>query len=186
MIIAGAMTDEEALVKEILEGQDHASLALAYDEARRIVDAQFAHSDALEVKASILLGFAGVLLTLFLTVIPDKIRYFDLGTTILLLGLYGTAIASVVCAFIAIQPRVYQNVPSIRRMLERYLGWEEADAKFQLLYELRNVFDENIKVNGQKLKYVKLSLWSLEACGAIGILTFLHQVWLYFLLEGHR
>ena len=108
------------------------SLSILAEEARAEIAAQERRAEALDSKAGVLLGFAGVLVGLTV----DKLHG--------VLGHIATAVAGVaaVLAAAAVVPRSYPTL-SLRRLRERYLMAEEEFTRQRLLdtriaHELRN------------------------------------------------
>jgi hypothetical protein len=173
------MNPDEAEVQEILKERNYPSLDIAFEEAKRILDSQLSQIEALDVKASILIASSGVLLTLFLTVLPGMIRSLDS----LILGGIIAAIVSVILSaifgVIAFRLKVYENIPSIESLIGKYLTWEEPHAKYHMLFEFKRSYEHNRKEIEPKVWRVKLSLAAFEISIIVSTITLLYQLWLH-------
>ncbi len=172
------MRPDEAEVAEILKENTYPNLDLAYEEAKRILDFQFGQIDGLDAKASVLIASSGVLITIFLTAASSNMfRASDSltvgGVTIAFLG----ALMSAIFAVIAFHVKTYSNAPSIKSLIEKYLGWEdEKNAKYHLLFEYKRMFDHNFEMIQPKTQRIRFSLYSFEVSIAISVLVFFYQV----------
>ena len=74
------MDADEAKLEKDLEGWELPSLDLAFSEAKRILDGQFNALDGIDTKASILVGFSGVILAAVFSTAPNLIQHPNLFT----------------------------------------------------------------------------------------------------------
>lgn len=172
------MTHDEEEVLRILEGREYPSLDIAFEEAKRVLGFQFAQIDGLDTKASILIGFSAVLLTLFLTVMPGMIRRSDVVTSGVLIGSFISVVMSLAFAIAAIRLKTFSNIPSIESLIDKYLGWQEKHTKYHMLFEFKRAFNGNRGIIKPKIRWVGLSLVSLEIGIVLCAIVLLCQVWL--------
>ena len=135
--------DHELAVQRILEENDFPSLSLAYDEARRRIDNQFAQIDTLDVKASIFIAATGVIISLTLTTMPIFLNRNDLFAILGVGGIVISAAISTLCSLYALWIRAYFDVPSIEIMISKYIRWQEMNSKYQILFEWRDAHNAN-------------------------------------------
>jgi hypothetical protein len=111
-------TDESKLEKD-LEGWEFPSLDFAYGEAKRIIDGQLAAVDGLNTKASILAGFAGIILTSLFTALPVLLQRSDpIARTAVAFACFAVLFAGF-AALKAYWVMDYRNVPSIERLKDK-------------------------------------------------------------------
>ncbi len=170
------MQKDEQEVQQILQGKEYPSLDIAFEEAKRVLDFQFSQIDGLDTKASILLGFSGVLLPVFLTALPSMLRYIDLTTQAMAVGTLVSLSFSAIVAIIAITLKVYSNAPTVESLLEKYLAWQEKHTKYHLLHEFKRVFAHNSDMIRPKIRFVRWSLVLLEIGIVLSLATLLYQL----------
>jgi hypothetical protein len=154
-----------------LEGYSFPSLDLAYDEAKEMIEFQFKQVADLDSKASILGGFAGVILSaLFASlsylseVSPDMPLRILLFSGALLIFFSGFA------GFRAYGLRSYVRPPSIKRLWEKYIQWHPRNFKYQMIGDtFPTAFEENEKSIEYKLLWLNASFASMTI-GLVGLL----------------
>jgi hypothetical protein len=128
------------------------SLDLLSDEVAAELAAQERRSDALDSKAGVLLGFAGVLVGL--TVASLHGAWATIGA--------GFAAAAAVCAGVAVVPRPYPTL-EVRRLRETYLTAEED-------FTRRRLLDTRIVMYEETQTLLKIKAWLVTAAsGTLGI-----------------
>lgn len=161
---------EKKLTKD-LEGYSLPSLDLAYDEAKEMIEFQFKQVADLDGKASILAGFAGVILSaLFASlsylsgVSPDiqmRILLFSGALLIFFAGFAGLRTYGV---------RTYVRPSSIKRLWEKYIHWHPRNFKYQMIGDtFPTAFEENEKSIEDKVLWLKASFASMTV-GLAGLL----------------
>jgi hypothetical protein len=143
------------------------SLELAYEEARRLLDLQFNQIDGLDVKASVLMGSAGVVLTILLTWLPalferaQPTRWLAAGSAVL-------ACLSFLAGVCAIAFASYRTAPSMDA-LYKYIAEEPRNTKWQFLSNFKDDYEHNGKTIKWKVRIGWFSLFTLlfSLCCAI-------------------
>ena len=180
---------EKKLMKE-LEEYLFPSLDLAYDEAKEMIDFQFQNATDIDTKASILVGFAGVVLsTLFASlsylsnIAPDiqlKILLFSGSLLVFLSGFAGLR---------AYDLRTYCKPSSIERLREEYIQWHPRNFKYQMLGDAFLItFRKNKKSIKHKVLWLKGAITSM-ILGLIGLLfaflySYLQRIYVFYVGVG--
>lgn len=171
---------EEVQLEKSIAGLDFPSLELSYDESRRIVEIQIERIDAADAKASVLVGFSGIILTAlfsglssFLSLKPDFLNIIVLGFASLSIvisagaGLYSYRL----------NPDFYMSpFPSILR--DRYIYWKPHNFKYLFLNQLADLTELNHELLSKKLRWISVCLSFM----LIGIILTLISAILVFVL----
>lgn len=180
---------EKKLTKK-LEGYSFPSLDLAYDEAKERIEAQFKQVADLDGKASILTGFAGVILSALLASLsylskigPDiqmRVLLFSAALLIFFSGFAGLR---------AYELRTYVRPSSIKRLWEKYIQWHPRNFKYQMIGDtFPIVFEENEKSIKHKVLWLNASFASMTV-GLVGLLfaflySYLQCVYVFYIGVG--
>jgi len=180
---------EEKLTGE-LEGYSFPSLDLAYDEAKEMIEFQFKQVADLDGKASILAGFAGVILSaLFASLSYLSEVSPDIQMRILL---FSGALLIFFSAFAGLRAyglRTYVRPSSIKRLWEKYIQWHPRNFKYQMIGDtFPTAFEENEKSIEYKVLWLKASLASMTV-GLAGLLfaflySYLQCVYVFYIGVG--
>jgi hypothetical protein len=137
------------------------SLDLLLELVQAERDKQLGHFDALDNKAGIILGFAGLLITLA----PDAAPLLRIGGVL-------AAVAAAAFALLAFWPRRFPVLePSA---LRRYLGADARFTRLTVLDSLEEFVNEGSAVLAEKGRRVRLALIALALAGvlfAVGIVV---------------
>ena len=180
---------EKKLMRD-LEGYSFPSLDLAYSEAKEMIEFQFQNATDLDGKASILVGFAGVILSALFaslsylsTIGPDAHLKILLLSGALLLFLSGFA------GLRAYGLRIYLRPSSIKRLWEEYIQWHPRNFKYQMIGDaFPTAFQENEKSIRRKVLWLKASITSMTI-GLVGLLfaflySYLQRIYLFYIGVG--
>jgi len=171
--------DEEALERS-LEGYTLRSIEWAYEEAKRILDKQFEQVESLNTKASILLGFIGIILaTLFglwrdwlLVVEQSTVIYWGVIVSVILL------FSAAICGFLAYRVQTYETAPSPQRLMDKYLTWAPDHVRYVTLYRIVRIYEHNDRLIKRKLFWLKITFYLL-VIGLFGLTS----IFLYNMLR---
>jgi len=169
-----APTLTEQKVIDQLKDHSLCSLDWAYSEAQRRLDMQLDQVDGLDTKASILLGFEGVILAMTLGWAKDA----QASDPWYLLVCGALASAATFCAaalaVIAYWPRDYKVAPRVGTARGKLIDWKEKNSKYVTLSQLQRCIEENDRTLAEKARFLKLSLVSLSlglACVSCAIVA---------------
>jgi hypothetical protein len=163
---------EKSLMENLKEyGQTFPSLDLAYSEAKEVIDFQFQSVVDLDEKASILVGFAGIILsTLFASLSYLSKVNPDVQLRILL---FSGALFTFLSGFSGLRAyglRTYIRPFSVKRSWEEYIQWHPRNFKYQLLGDsFPKAIEENKKRIRYKVLWLKISITSMTV-GIVGLL----------------
>lgn len=147
--------------------QSSPSIDIVLDEARRKLDSQIGQLYALDTKSGIILGIAGVILTLLVTTLLGK------QDTAVNSSLIKSALApifvSLILSFISITIRTYARPPKLERLRSRYISKDTKETKKFLIAALLNGVNNNEKLIGTRMRLVKYSYVALAI--GVGILV---------------
>lgn len=154
--------DEEALERS-LEGYTLRAIGWAYEEAKRILDKQFEQVESLNTKASILLGFIGVILATLFGLWRDWLVVVE-QSAVIYGGVIATAVilfAAAVCGFLAYRVQTYETAPSPQRLMEKYLTWEPDHVRYVTLHRIVRIYEHNDRLIKRKLFWLKATFYLL-------------------------
>lgn len=154
-----------------LEGFSFPSLDLAYAEAKQLIDSQLEDSSDLDRKASILVGFAGVILA----ALVSSLSYLSEMSSDphLLIPLIAGAVCIFSCAFAGLRAyrlRTYVRPMSIEQLWQRYSQWHPHNFKYQMIGDVfPTAYEENLRSIGNKAMWLKVSI-TFMTIGLVGLL----------------
>ena len=127
------------------------TLELVYTEVDSALNRQFQSLDGLNTKASVIVGFIGVILGISLNLYPHSNPYlFGSCMTLFLISIF--------FALSAYKVESYRRDPEPRKLTENYLKEDSEKVKKKLIDNfIQSVEDNKIKIN-KKVKYINYSL----------------------------
>jgi hypothetical protein len=127
------------------------TLELVYKEVDSALNRQFQSLDGLNTKASVIVGFIGVILGISLNLYPHSNPYlFGSCMTLFLISIF--------FALSAYKVESYRRDPEPRKLTENYLKEDSEKVKKKLIDNfIQSVEDNKIKIN-KKVKYINYSL----------------------------
>ena len=127
------------------------TLDLVYNEVKDALNMQFQSMDGLNTKASVIIGFVGVIIGISLQLYSQSNSYlFGSCMTLFLI--------SIVFSFSAYKIKSYRRDPEPRDLTEKYLRADDKTVKKQLIDNFIASFEENKTNIEEKGKYINYSL----------------------------
>ena len=177
MTVDAPRDPDEVELEERNKGFDLKSLKYCYSEAKDALQRHVATIDTLESKATSMLQFNGTIAAALFALIA-LIRDVASPVALLLAGISGIIlIISGLCALNGRKQLRLQIAPSPRRLAEKYIVWEEDNAKYKVLFEMLHSID-GVKNLQQEMQlwidraHVLLALSLLLLAGALGASIF--------------
>jgi hypothetical protein len=130
-----------------ITGQPLPSIDVVLEEARRTLDFQFEQLDALDTKSGILLGIAGVVITLLVSASIGKPDLMDS----LIAKIVGTFIAvtlfiSLILSYWNLRIGKYHKPPELGVLIKDYLSKDSRTTKYKLIGTMQGAVEENEKL----------------------------------------
>jgi hypothetical protein len=163
------MLSPEDLEKLLPQAQ---SLSVLYDYAQNFIQQQLSQADALDTKASFVLGSASLLAA---GVVAFQQALGSVGASLKthnyseILVVAPTAasillfLAVVICSWLAFSMRNYATIGHLRYMWNTYLTASEDETKYRILSTLLSASDNNTKELNSKVRWTKIALGLLLA-----------------------
>ena len=127
------------------------TLELIYNEVKDRLNTQFQSLDGLNTKASVIIGFVGVIIGISLQLYSQSNSYlFGSCMTLFLI--------SIVFSFSAYKIKSYRRDPEPRDLTEKYLREDDKEVKKQLIDNFIESFEENNTKIEEKGEYINYSL----------------------------
>ena len=127
------------------------TLELIYNEVKDALNTQFQSVEGLNTKASVIIGFVGVIIGISLNLYSDENPHLFIGSMLLFLG-------AAFLSFFAYKVEGYRRDPEPRKLTEKYLREDDKKVKKQLIDNFIQSFEDNkIKIE-KKVKYINYSL----------------------------
>ena len=127
------------------------TLELIYNEVKDALNMQFQSLDGLNTKASIIIGFVGVIIGISLNLYSDENPHLFIESMLLFLG-------AAFLSFFAYKVEGYRRDPEPRKLTEKYLREDDKKVKKQLIDNFIQSYEDNeIKIE-KKVKYINYSL----------------------------
>ena len=127
------------------------TLELIYNEVKDALNMQFQSMEGLNTKASVIIGFVGVIIGISLNLYSDENPHLFIGSMLLFLG-------AAFLSFFAYKVEGYRRDPEPRKLTEKYLREDDKKVKKQLIDNFIQSFEDNkIKIE-KKVKYINYSL----------------------------
>jgi len=137
------------------------SLELAYSESKELLKIQLQLIAEIDTKASVLLGFAGVILAALFsnlvggTLPPGILTRFLLGSGVV------CTVASLICSLLSYRARYTRLIPDPRRLSDKYLDKDPAHTKLKLFDTLVIACEGNQSMIRSKARVFEAGFWLL-------------------------
>lgn len=141
--------------------EQYPSLELAYSESKELLKIQLQLIADIDTKASVLLGFAGVILAALFsnlvggTLPPGILSQFLLGSGVV------CTVASLICSFLSYRAREHRLIPDPRRLSDKYLDKDPAYTKLKLFDTLIIACEGNQSMIRSKARLFTAGFWLL-------------------------
>jgi hypothetical protein len=127
------------------------TLELIYNEVRDALNMQFQSMEGLNTKASVIIGFAGVIIGISLQLYSQSNSYlFGSCMTLFMISIF--------LSFSAYKVKDYKRAPKPRELTVKYLNEDEKKVKKQLIDYFIQSFEDNKTKIEEKVKYINYSL----------------------------
>ena len=127
------------------------TLDLVYNEVKDALNMQFQSMDGLNTKASVIIGFVGVIIGISLQLYSQSNSYlFGSCMTLFMISIF--------FSFSAYKIKSYRRDPEPRDLTEKYLREDDKEVKKQLIDNFIASFEENKNKIEEKVKYINYSL----------------------------
>lgn len=127
------------------------TLELIYGEVKNALNMQFQSIDGQNTKASIIIGFVGLIIGISLNLYSYSNPYlFGSCMTLLLISAF--------FSFSAYRTKSYRSDPEPRALTEKYLGEESEKVKKQLIDNFIRSYEDNKDRIERKVRHVNYSL----------------------------
>ena len=127
------------------------TLDLVYNEVKDALNMQFQSMDGLNTKASVIIGFVGVIIGISLQLYSQSNSYlFGLCMTLFMISIF--------FSFSAYKIKSYRRDPEPRALTVDYLMEDDKTVKKQLIDNFIESFEENKTNIEEKVKYINYSL----------------------------
>ena len=127
------------------------TLELIYNEVKNRLNTQFQSLDGLNTKASVIIGFVGVIIGISLQLYSQSNSY-----------LFGLCMAlfmiSIFFSFSAYKGKRYRRDPEPRKLAEKYLREDSKKVMKKLIDNFIESFEDNKTKIEEKVKYINYSL----------------------------
>ena len=127
------------------------TLELIYNEVKDRLNTQFQSLDGLNTKASVVIGFVGVIIGISLQLYSQSNTYLFCSCMILFM-------ISIFFSFSAYKIKSYRIDPKPRALTEKYLMEDDKKVKKQLIDNFIESFEDNKNKIEKKGKYINCSL----------------------------
>ena len=127
------------------------TLELIYNEVKDRLNTQFQSLDGLNTKASVIIGFVGVIIGISLQLYSQSNSYlFGLCMSLFMISIF--------FSFSAYKGKRYRKDPEPRALTVEYLMEDDKTVKKQLIDNFIASFEENKNNIEEKVKYINYSL----------------------------
>jgi hypothetical protein len=148
-----------------MQSERYPSLEIVFTELKSILHQQSDHVDALDSKASIIIGFTALVVGVAVGQAPTAVTY--LRAAALLFGL-----ASFLFAVRAFWVRSFKALPRPREFYEQFAGETEEQSMIVLCNLAVDAFEENAAIGNRKAWAIKSSLFALIGSVLLFVLEF--------------
>ncbi|MEA1957349.1 MAG: hypothetical protein U9N01_03220 [Euryarchaeota archaeon] len=131
--------------------QPEKTLELIYNEVKDRLNTQFPSLDGLNTKASVIIGFVGVIIGISLNLYSDENPHLFIGSMLLFLG-------AAFLSFSAYKVEGYRRDPKPRELTVEYLREDGKKVKKQLIDNFIQSYEDNENRIEEKVKYINYSL----------------------------
>ena len=153
-----------------ITGQELPSIDIILDEARRTLDFQFEQHDGLDTKSGIILGIAGVILSLLVTAsiaMPDLIN--SLFVKIMVSIIAVTLFISLFLSYWILRIRKWNKPPEIETLINDYASKDMYTTKCRVIGTIQEAVRKNEELLKERLNLYKRSYTMLLA--GLGVVT---------------
>ena len=126
-------------------------LELVYNAVKDALNMQFQSLEGLNTKASVIIGFVGVIIGISLNLYSDENPHLFIGSVLLFLG-------AAFLSFFAYKAKSYRRDPKPRKFTEKYLREDDKKVKKQLIDNFIQSYEDNKNRIEKKVKYINYSL----------------------------
>jgi len=130
------------------------TLELIYNEVKDALNTQFQSVEGLNTKASIIIGFVGVIIGISLNLYSDENSHLFIESMLLFLG-------AAFLSFFAYKVEGYRRDPEPRALTVNYLREDDKKLKKQLIDNFILSYEDNKKRIEKKVKYINYSIMLL-------------------------
>jgi len=127
------------------------TLELIYNEVKDALNTQFQSVEGLNTKASMIIGFVGVIIGISLKVYSDEKPHLFIESMLLFLG-------AAFLSFSAYKVEGYRRDPEPRALTVNYLREDDKKVKKQLIDNFIQSYEDNRNRIEKKSKYINYSL----------------------------
>ena len=127
------------------------TLELIYNEVKDALNTQFQSVEGLNTKASIIIGFVGVIIGISLNLYSDENPPLFIESMLLFLG-------AAFLSFFAYKVEGYRRDPEPRALTVNYLRKDDKKVKKQLIDNFIRSYEDNKKRIEKKVKYINYSI----------------------------
>lgn len=148
------------------------SIDIVLDEARRTLDFQFEQHEGLDTKSGIILGIAGVIISLLVTA---SIAIPDLTGSLfakIMVGIIGVTLSiSLILSYRTLRIEKWNKPPEIDTLIRDYLSKDSHDTKCKIIGTIQKAVKENDELLKKRLYFYKRSYNILFAGLAVVIIS---------------
>jgi len=127
------------------------TLDLIYNEVKDRLNTQFQSLEGLNTKASVIIGFVGVIIGISLNLYSDENPHLFIESMLLFLG-------AAFLSFSAYKVEGYRRDPKPRALTEKYLREDDKKVKKKLIDNFIQSYEDNKNRIEKKGKYINYSL----------------------------
>ncbi|NQE45764.1 hypothetical protein C5S31_07070 [ANME-1 cluster archaeon GoMg2] len=127
------------------------TLELIYNEVKDALNTQFQSMDGLNTKASVIVGFVGVIIGISLNLYSDEKSHLFIGSMLLFLG-------AAFLSFFAYKVKSYRRDPEPRALTIKYLREDDKKVKKKLIDNFIQSYEDNKNRIEKKVKCINYSL----------------------------
>jgi len=134
------------------------SIDIVLDEARRTLDFQFEQHDGLDTKSGIMLGIAGVVITLLVSVsiaVPD---FSNLSIVKIMVSIISALLfISLLLSYLNLRIRKWQKPPEIETLIKNYASEDSQTTKCRIIGTMEDAVRKNDELLKERLYLYKCS-----------------------------
>jgi len=149
--------------EKTMPSQELPSTDIVLDEVRRTIDFQFEQIDGLDTKSGIVLGIAGVILTLLVTSMLGQSN--AIANSLLVKVALVPMLLSLILSFISISVRKWDKPPQLERLRSHYITQPADETKLKIIDISMDAIENNDKRIKTRVCLLKSSYFIL----AIGL-----------------
>ena len=157
--------------------QELPSIDIVLDETRRTLDFQFEQLDGLDTKSGVILGIAGVVITLLITALVEKPDFFgEVWLKILVALVVIVLFVSLFLSYRNIRISKWSKPPEIMTLRTDYIVKDIQETKLKTMDTMLTAIKENDKILDRRIYLFKCSyhiLFSGLVIVAVGMIAML-------------